>query len=52
VAGCGRDIAKVGARGLVGTFGTKTISVPRARIEGEDGKTTKGRSKALRAISG
>ena len=34
-------------RQLVGTFGTETVSVPRARIEGEDGKTTKWRSKAL-----
>ena len=35
-------------RELVGTFGTETVSVPRARIEGEDGKTTEWRSKALR----
>jgi transposase-like protein len=34
-------------RQLVGTFGTATFSVPRARIEGEDGKTTEWRSKAL-----
>jgi len=34
-------------RQLVGTFGTETFSVPRARIEGEDGKTTEWRSKAL-----
>ena len=34
-------------RQLVGTFGTETVSVPRARIEGEDGKTTEWRSKAL-----
>jgi putative transposase len=34
-------------RELVGTFGTETVSVPRARIEGEDGKTTEWRSKAL-----
>ena len=35
------------AREVVGTFGTETVSVPRARIEGEDGKTTEWRSKAL-----
>ena len=34
-------------RQLVGTFGAETVSVPRARIEGEDGKTTEWRSKAL-----
>jgi transposase-like protein len=34
-------------RELVGTFGTETVSVPRARIEGEDGKTTEWRSRAL-----
>jgi transposase-like protein len=34
-------------RELVGTFGTETVSVPRARIKGEDGKTTEWRSKAL-----
>ena len=34
-------------RQLVGTFGAQTVSVPRARIEGEDGKTTEWRSKAL-----
>lgn len=34
-------------RQLVGTFGTQTVSVPRARIEGEDGTTTEWRSKAL-----
>ena len=34
-------------RELVGTFGTETVSVPRARIEGEDGRTTEWRSKAL-----
>ena len=31
----------------VGTFGAETVSVPRARIEGEDGRTTEWRSKAL-----
>lgn len=35
-------------RELVGTSGTETVSVPRARIEGEDGRTTEWRSKALR----
>ena len=35
-------------REVVGTFGTETVSVPRARIEGEDGKTTEWRSQALR----
>ena len=34
-------------RELVGTFGTETVSVPRARIEGEDGRVTEWRSKAL-----
>ena len=34
-------------RELVGTFGPETVSVPRARIEGEDGRTTEWRSKAL-----
>ena len=34
-------------RQLVGTFGTETVSVPRARIENEEGKITEWRSKAL-----
>ena len=34
-------------RQLIGTFGAETISVPRARVEGEDGKTMEWRSKAL-----
>jgi len=34
-------------RQIVGTFGPETISVPRARIEGDDGKTTEWRSQAL-----
>lgn len=34
-------------RQLVGTFGTETISVPRARAVDEAGKTTEWRSKAL-----
>mgnify|MGYP006296700911 FL=1 len=34
-------------RQLTGTFGTETVRVPRARIEGEDGKVTEWRSKAL-----
>lgn len=35
------------ARQLVGTFGTQTVSVPRARIEDEAGKITEWRSQAL-----
>jgi transposase-like protein len=34
-------------RELVGTFGTEAVRVPRARIEGEDGRTREWRSKAL-----
>ena len=34
-------------RQLVGTFGTETVSVPRARIENAEGKITEWRSKAL-----
>ena len=34
-------------RQLVGTFGTETVSVPRARIEDEAGKISEWRSKAL-----
>jgi transposase-like protein len=34
-------------RQIVGTFGAEVVSVPRARIEGEDGRTTEWRSKAL-----
>ena len=34
-------------RRLVGTFGTETVSVPRARIEDAEGKITEGRSRAL-----
>ena len=34
-------------RQLIGTFGTETVSVPRARIEDEEGKVTEWRSKAL-----
>lgn len=34
-------------RKLVGTFGTETVQVPRARIEGADGRTREWRSKAL-----
>lgn len=34
-------------RQIVGTFGAEIVSVPRARIEGEDGGTTEWRSKAL-----
>ena len=36
-------------RFLTGTFGTTEITVPRARIEGENGTTTEWKSKALRA---
>jgi transposase-like protein len=34
-------------RQLVGTFGTETVSVPRARIENDEGKISEWRSKAL-----
>lgn len=34
-------------RQITGTFGTETVSVPRARIEDEDGKVREWRSKAL-----
>ncbi len=34
-------------RELVKTFGAETLSVPRARIEGGDGRTAEWRSKAL-----
>jgi len=34
-------------RQLIGTFGTETVNVPRARITGWDGKTSEWRSKAL-----
>jgi putative transposase len=34
-------------RQLIGTFGTETVRVPRARIEDEAGKVTEWRSKAL-----
>ena len=34
-------------RQLIGTFGTETVSVPRARAVDEAGKTTEWRSKAL-----
>ncbi len=36
-------------RSLTGTFGRTEIAVPRARILGEDGKTTEWKSKGLRA---
>jgi putative transposase len=36
-------------RTLTGTFGTTEIAVPRARIKGEDGKTSEWKSKSLRA---
>ena len=34
-------------RQLEGTFGAATVSVPRARVEGDDGKTSEWRSQAL-----
>lgn len=34
-------------RQLIGTFGTETVSVPRARVATEDGMTAEWRSKAL-----
>ena len=34
-------------RRITGTFGTETISVPRARVEDEAGKISEWRSKAL-----
>ena len=34
-------------RQLIGTFGTETISVPRARVTGKNGKAKEWRSKAL-----
>ena len=34
-------------RQLTGTFGTETVRVPRARVEGATGKVTEWRSKAL-----
>ncbi len=36
-------------RSLMGTFGKTEIAVPRARIVGEDGKTSEWKSKSLRA---
>ncbi|MFN4102186.1 MAG: IS256 family transposase [Pararhodobacter sp.] len=35
------------SRQLVGTFGTETVQVPRARIQDADGRTTEWRSRAL-----
>lgn len=34
-------------RQLIGTFGTQTVSVPRARLEDQEGKVTEWRSQAL-----
>ena len=34
------------SRQLVGTFGTETVQVPRARIRDADGRTTEWRSRA------
>src|SRR6195256_5144798 len=36
------------SRSLMGTFGRTEIEVPRARLDGPDGKTTEGKSKTLR----
>ena len=36
-------------RSLTGTFGRVEIEVPRARLDGQDGKTTEWNSKVLRA---
>ncbi len=46
VVGCRHGHRK---RALTGTFGKTEISVPRARIMGEDGKTGEWKSKSLRA---
>ena len=46
IVGCRHGHRK---RGLTGTFGKTEIAVPRARIEGEDGKTSEWKSKSLRA---
>src|SRR3981189_1286913 len=37
------------SRSLMGTFGRPEIEVPRARLDGPDGKTTEWKSKTLRA---
>ena len=37
------------SRSLMGTFGRTEIEVPRARLDGVDGKTTEWKSKILRA---
>src|SRR4030081_1401735 len=37
------------SRSLMGTFGQTEIEVPRARLDGPDGKTTEWKSKTLRA---
>ena len=37
------------SRSLMGTFGRTEIAVPRARLDGPDGKTTEWKSKTLRA---
>jgi putative transposase len=39
------------SRSLTGTFGPIEIAVPRARLEGADGKTTEWKSQALVPIS-
>jgi len=46
IVGCRHGHRK---RGLTGTFGKTEIAVPRARIEGESGKTSEWKSKSLPA---
>jgi putative transposase len=55
-AGADRDAGRVvghrhghRTRRLTGTFGAAEIAVPRARLAGDDGRTTEWKSKALRA---
>lgn len=54
-AGDGGDAGLAGhrhgsrTRRLTGTFGTTEITVPRARLDADDGKTSEWKSKALRA---
>ena len=38
-------------RRITGTFGTETVSVPRARVEDEDGKVRNGDQRLCRATS-
>ena len=46
IVGCRHGHRK---RTLTGTFGKTEIAVPRARLKGEDGKTSEWKSKSLRA---